>query len=74
MPYNPSPKVRAAEKIGQDFGFDKVIIVGIDEDSDTYETISWGKDRRQCSAAKRLAGILYKAIYNYYQKLLTPDQ
>ncbi|MDZ7658047.1 hypothetical protein [Fodinibius sp.] len=58
MAYNPSPKVRKAEEVGKEFGFDKVIIIGIDEDAQEYETISWGKNKIECGIAKSIADYL----------------
>ena len=65
MAWNPSPKVAAARDIGKKFGFDQVIILGINNDKDQMEAISYGSTKSSCGQAKGYANVAYDAVYNH---------
>jgi len=64
MAWNPSPKVAAARDIGKKFGFDQVIIIGIDNNQDKMEAISYGSTRSACAEAKGYADAAYDAVFD----------
>lgn len=61
MAYNPSPKVRAAEDVGQQFDKCMVVVLMVDT-AGTLEYASWGDTRARCAEAKDLADTAFEAI------------
>lgn len=68
MAYNPSPKVREARKYAKKFGFDKVIIVGLDEAEGIIIGTSYGTTKTKCDEAKSLMNTAFNAVQNEYNK------
>ena len=62
MVWNPSPKVAMARDIGQRLRKDQVIILMIDEDERTLESVTYGRTKRLCDQAKKLGDIAYEAV------------
>ena len=69
MAWDTSPKVATARDIGKSYGADKVIVLLIDEEAGTMEAISYGKNKAECAAAKRLSDIAYDAIFDALRPL-----
>lgn len=65
MAWNPSPKVAVARDIGNKFDADKVVVIMINEQKGIIEVVSYGKNKTECTMAKRLSDVAYEAIYNY---------
>lgn len=55
MAWNPSPKVAAARDFGKKFNYNKVYIIGVDEDAGKFEIVSYGATKRECAEAKKCA-------------------
>ena len=68
MAWNPSKEVAAARGIGEQFGFDQVVIIGIDNKDGRMAAISYGETQKLCGASKALADIAYNAIFDYLSK------
>jgi len=62
MAWNPSPKVAAAQEIGQRFGKDQVIVFMIDRKKDIVEYASWGKTKSLCDNARKIADAAFVRI------------
>ena len=65
MAWNPSPKVAAARDIGKKFNFDQVIIIGINNDRDQMEAITYGSTKSSCAQAKGYGNVAYDAVFDY---------
>lgn len=67
MPYNPdSPKVKAAKEIAEKFGFDQVIVIGIDDSDGIISGVSYGTTKQKCNEAKSKMDAAYDAVRNSY--------
>jgi len=64
MAWNPSPKVAAARDFGKKFGYDKVIIIGVNEAKETYEIVSYGETKKKCSEAQKTGEEIHEMIQN----------
>ncbi len=62
MAYNPSPKVREAERVGKKFGSDMVVIILIDSKTESIEYASWGKTPELCSEARQIGDELFEEL------------
>ena len=60
MVWNPSPKVAAARDFGEKFGYSQVLILAIG--TDTFEIVSYGKNRPLCKDAEKMGDKLSKLI------------
>ena len=74
MAWNPSPKVAAAREIGARFGCPQVVIVLIDQERGTLESISYGKTQRLCRDAQSLGDAAWEAVYRKIEALVEEGQ
>lgn len=63
MAWNPDKRVAAARDIAKKFGFDQVIIIGIDNPKNIMTSASYGKNKESCSECKVLADAAYDAVF-----------
>lgn len=63
MAWNPDKRVAAARDIGKQFGFDQVIIIGIDNPRNIMTSISYGETKKSCNECKSLADAAYDAVF-----------
>ena len=70
MAYNPSPKVRSAEKVAKQHGYDKVIIVGIKEGEGTYDVTTYGINKKECDKAKVFIEPIQDTVYRVWEEKL----
>lgn len=70
MAYNPSPKVRSAEKVAKQHGYDKVIVVGIKESEGTFDVTSYGISKKECDKAKKFIDPVHDAVYNKWEEMI----
>lgn len=54
MVWNPEPEVAVARDYGRKFGCNKVIIIGINDEKDRFEIISYGKTKAECNYLKNI--------------------
>lgn len=66
MAQNNSPTVRDCEKLAKKYGYDKAILVGIDEQSQEFTVSSYGRDRAQCQLAAQIGEAIHRAVYDFY--------
>ncbi len=52
MVWNPGPEVAAARDIGNKFGWDQVVILGINRVTRKYGVTTYGKTKRLCAETK----------------------
>ncbi len=69
MAWNPDKRVAAARKIGKQFGFDQVIIIGIDNSRNILTSASYGETKQSCAECKMLADSAYDAVFEKIDEL-----
>ena len=62
MAFNPSPKVAAARDVAKKFNKDEVIIIMVDNGTQTVEYASYGKNEFLCARAREKADVAFNAI------------
>jgi len=62
LAWNPSPKVASARDIGKRFKKDMVIVLMIDYEQGTLESVSYGTTPDLCDKAKQFADVAYDAV------------
>ena len=62
MAWNPSPEVAVARDFGKKFSYNKVYIIGVNEDKGKFEVVSYGENKQQCSEAKKCADKIFENI------------
>ena len=62
MAWNPSPKVAVARDFGKKFGFDQVLIIGIDNTHDKMETITYGSTKASCVQTAEYGNVIHDAL------------
>jgi len=67
MAWNPSPKVADCREIARKWGFNKVIIIALENEKGQGTVVSYGKTKEMCADASRLAGVAYEAIWHAYE-------
>ena len=70
MAFNPSPKVRAAADVANEFEKEKVVILMINESEGTIEYASYGNGRKECKEAGELAEFLFDETMKRYAENL----
>ena len=65
MAWNPSPEVAVARDAAKALGADQVVIVYIKNDTDQFGTISFGKTKQLCDAAKPMGDVAHQAVGKY---------
>jgi len=63
MAWNPSPKVAVARDFAKKFDKQQVVILSVTKDG-ILEYASYGKTKRLCNKAKKLADIAFEAVLN----------
>ena len=63
MAWNPSPQIAVARDFGNQFHFDQVIIIGIDNRRNIMSSASYGKTKKSCDECKILADAAYDAVF-----------
>jgi hypothetical protein len=63
MAWNPSPKVAAARDYGKKFGFDQVVVIGINNRRNIMASASYGVTKKSCDEARILADAAYDAVF-----------
>lgn len=63
MAFNPSPKVADARALAEKWGMTRVIVLMIDDEAGTMEYASYGKDKRLCGQARKVADACFDAAY-----------
>ncbi len=63
MGFNPSKRVAAVRAISREFGFDQVIIIGIDNKKNIMASASYGETKKSCEECKELAEAAYDAVF-----------
>ena len=71
MAWNPSKRVAAARDIGRQFGFDQVILIGIDNRKNIMTAASFGETKKSCAECKVLADAAYDAVFDKIDKIRT---
>jgi hypothetical protein len=69
MAWNPSPKVAAVRDAAEKFGFDKAVLVLINEATGKFEVVSYGKTKLMCSQADLLGKDIHEAVVEHYETL-----
>lgn len=64
MAWNPIPEVAVARDYGKKFNCNKVIIIGVNEEEERYEIITYGKTKTECD---RLEKVTSEQINNLIQ-------
>ena len=62
MAWNPSPEVAEARNIARRFGKDQVIVIMLDLERGTIESVTYGRTKALCADAKRLGDVAYDAV------------
>ena len=73
MAWNPSPKVAHCREASRQWGANKVVTLLVNEDAGTMEVVSYGRTRRECDEAKRLADAIYDAAYSHMAATPAPE-
>ena len=63
MAWNPSPQVAIARDYAKKFNQEQVVILAIDE-HDNLSYASYGKSKKLCDGAEKIADIAFEAILN----------
>jgi len=66
MAWNPSQKVADCREIARKWGFNKVIIIALENDKGQGTAVSYGKTKKMCADAARLSGVAFEAVFNSY--------
>ena len=66
MAYNDNPKVRDCEDLAGKYGYDKVILIGINEKEREFSVTSYGENRNECTRARDIGTRVYEAVYNFF--------
>lgn len=72
MAFNPSAKVAAARDIGRKFGFDQVIIIGINNKKNIMASASYGETKTSCDECEGLADAAYDAVFEKIDEIRQP--
>ena len=64
MAWNPSPKVAKARDFGEEYNYDKVIIIAANENKGIFEVISYGETKEKCKQTSKAADTLHRMITN----------
>lgn len=62
MAWNPPPKVADCRTISRRWNKKQIIIIAIDTDEGTVETVSYGETKALCAEAKHLADAAHEAV------------
>lgn len=62
MTWNPSKEVAAARDFSNKFNFNKVFIIGVNETTGQFMTVSYGKNKKQCAEATKTIDKIYDQI------------
>lgn len=74
MAWNPSPKVADCREIARKWGFNKVIIIALEDDRGRMTAASYGKTKEMCADAERLSGVAYESVFNAYDASIGIDE
>ena len=66
MAWNPSPRVADCRKIARKWGFNKVIIIALENDKGQATAVSYGKTKAMCADAERLSGVAFEAVFKAF--------
>ena len=64
MAWNDKSTVRDAGEFAKKHGFEKVVIIGINETTGRIQGVSYGTDAEKCNEAKPLMDAAYDAVYD----------
>ena len=62
MAWNPSPEVAVARDFGKKYNYSKVYIIGVNEDTGQFITVSYGQTKQKCNEAKICADAINEQI------------
>lgn len=62
MAWNPDPKVRDVAEFAKKWGYDRVIVLAVKDWEGAFATISYGKTRAACDAAKKINEQIFKLV------------
>lgn len=65
-----SPQIAAAREIAERFGQDQVIVLMVSRRHGTIRYASYGRTRRLCAEARRIADRAYEAVFECFSRPL----
>lgn len=69
MAWNPDKRVATARDIGRQFGFDQVIIIGLDNQRNIMTSASFGETKKLDDECKILEETVYDAVFEKINKI-----
>jgi len=64
MAWNPSPKVADCRDIARKWGYDQVVVLAVNTQTGTFETVSYGETAALCAAAKKINDHIHQEVAN----------
>lgn len=62
MAWNPHPKVADCREIARKWNKQQVIVIALDRKGSTIDLVTYGENKKLCSAAKCLGDAAYDAV------------
>ena len=64
MAWNPEPEVAHARDYGKKFNYDRVIIIAVNDETEKFEVVSYGKTKQKCAEVEKTADQICNHVLN----------